>query len=110
MPGAKAQPIGALIPAVLRRVEQRHGALFAVQREWRRIVGGRLAAHTKPVGLRRGRLVVAVEGPGEGFLLDYQRPSLLERLKTATKGGVEDIVIRPGRPKDKPSREDAVRH
>lgn len=98
MPEPKAQPIGALIPAVLRRVEQQHGTLFAVQRGWRRIVGGRLAAHTKPVGLRRGRLVVAVEGPGEGFLLDYQRPLLLERLKTATKGKVEDIIIRPGAP------------
>ncbi|MBI2496128.1 MAG: DUF721 domain-containing protein [Candidatus Omnitrophica bacterium] len=109
MPGATAQPISALLPAVLRRVEQQHGALFVARREWRRIVGGRLAAHAKPVGLRGGRLVVAVEGPGEGFLLDYQRPVLLERLKAATKGKVQEIVIRPGRPKEESSRGDAVR-
>lgn len=104
MAEAKAQPIGALIPGVLKQVGERYSALHAIQQRWGRLVGRRLAAHTRPVSLRRGRLVVAVDGPGDGFLLSYQRPQLLERLQGDAKGAVEDIIIRPGRPKEKPSR------
>ena len=95
-----AQPIGALIPGVLKRAEQQHGALHAIQRDWRKLVGRQLAAHTRPASLRRGRLVVVVEDPGDGFLLNYQRPQLLERLQAMAHGKVEEIVIRPGQTKN----------
>ncbi len=96
MAGPDAQRIGAVIPNLLRRVEQQHQTLFAVQARWDRLVGKRLAAHTKPVSLRHGRLVVVVDHPGDGFALSYQRSQLLERLQTATNGKVQEIVIRPG--------------
>ena len=89
-------PIGALIPAVLRHVEQEHGALATVRREWRKAVGNRLAAHAKPVSLRRGRLVVCVDRPGDGFALSYERAKLLERLRAATGGKIDELIIRPG--------------
>ena len=90
--------IGAVLPAVLQQAAQRHGALFAIQRRWRRLVGKPLAEHTRPVSLRRGRLVVHADQPGDGFALNYERPRLLERLQRTTEGRVEEIVIRAGEP------------
>ena len=88
--------LDALIPAVLRQTARRYVPLRNIQRSWGRLVGKQLAAHTKPVSLRRGRLIVHVAGPGDGFTLNYQRVKLLERLQTTSKSHVEDIVIRAG--------------
>ena len=92
----KPERLDALIPGVRRRMEERHGALFEIQRDWSRLVGRRLAAHTKPAGLRRGVLTVHIDRPGDGFALSYRKPELLERLRSATQGKVEEIVMRPG--------------
>ena len=88
--------IGAVIPTVLRGLERQQVPLQTVQQEWARLAGKRLAAHTRPVSLRRGRLVIHVERPGDGFALSYAKPDLLERLRSATQGKVAEIVIRPG--------------
>ena len=92
----KPERLGALIPGVLQRMGARHGALFEIQRDWSRLVGRQLAAHTKPVGLRHGALTVHIDRPGDGFALSYRKPELLERLQATTQGKVEEIVIRPG--------------
>jgi hypothetical protein len=92
MSGAK--PVGALIPDVMRRAAREHRPLFAIQRRWPRLVGRQLAAHTRPVSLRRGRLVVHVDRPGDSFALNYARPKLLRQLQGT--GRVEEIVIRAG--------------
>lgn len=105
MTGSSVQPIRALIPAVLRQVEQQRRTLTAIQREWPALVGRRLAAWTRPVSLRRRQLVVTVESPGEAFLLNYCRPPLLKHLRATTQGKVEEIIIRPGSPRKKPSRD-----
>ena len=91
-----AQPIGAVVSAFLQHTKQQHSALFTIQRTWRRLVGKELAAHTKPVSLKRGCLIVHVDRPGDGFALSYQRTKLLEQLQTIAKGRVEELVIRPG--------------
>ena len=91
----KAERLNALIPDVLRGMEERHGALFEIQRDWARLVGRRLAAHTKPVSLRRGVLTVHADGPGDGFALRYHTPELLKQLQTTLPGKVEEIAIRP---------------
>lgn len=96
MAGRKAEPIGALLPTVLQRAKQRHTALLALQRRWPALVGRRLARHSAPVSLRRGRLVVLVDGPGETFVLSYQKAVLLKRLQEGKTPGVEEIVLRPG--------------
>ena len=93
---ANAERIGAVIPAVLRQLEHQQDSLRAVQQAWGTLVGKRLAAHTRPSSLRRGRLVVHVERPGDGFALNYARPALLERLRVSTQGKVEEIIILPG--------------
>ena len=85
-----------ILPAVLKQVEQQHGTLVSVQREWARLVGRQMAAHAKPVSLRRGRLMIQVDRPGDGFTLRYQQAELLAALQRATQGRVEEIVLRPG--------------
>ena len=92
----EAKPVGALIPDVMRRTAKEHRPLFAIQRSWRQLVGKQLAAHTRPVSLRRGRLIVHADQPGDSFALNYARPRLLEQLRDKGKGGVEEIVIRAG--------------
>ena len=96
MAGKKPERIHAVLEHVLKDVGQRHAALLSVQQQWGTLVGKRLAAHTKPVSLRKGRLVVQAERPGDSFTLSYRRAELLERLRTSTEGRVEEIVIRPG--------------
>ena len=91
-----AQPIGAVVSDFLQRTKRQHDALFAIQRRWGRLVGKELAAHTRPASLRRGRLVVHVDRPGDGFALNYQRMTLLGQLQTIARGRVEELVIRPG--------------
>ena len=91
-----AERIDALLPNVLKRMGERHGALFDIQRDWVRLVGRRLAAHTRPVSLRRGALTVHTHRPGDGYALTYRKPELLERLRAMAPGKVEEIVVRPG--------------
>ena len=91
-----AKPVRGVIDDVLRQTAKRQRPLFAIQRRWTRLVGKRLAAHTRPVSLRRGRLIVHADQPGDSFALNYARPRLLEQLQGSAAGGVEEIVIRAG--------------
>ncbi|MBI2174967.1 MAG: DUF721 domain-containing protein [Candidatus Omnitrophica bacterium] len=72
--------------------------MFEIQKSWPRWVGNDLAAHTRPVSFRSGRLTVLVERPGDSFTLRYQIPQLLRFLKAATQDKAEEIIIRPGEP------------
>ena len=92
----EVKPVGALISDVMRRAAKEHRPLFVIQRRWPRLVGKQLAAHTRPVSLRRGRLIVYADHPGDSFALNYARPRLLEQLREKSKGGVEEIIIRAG--------------
>jgi len=91
-----AQPIGTILPAVLQQAGTRREALAALQDAWPRLVGRTLAAHTRPITFRSGRLTVQADRPGDSFLLSYQRPQLLARLRAATQTAVDEMVIRPG--------------
>ena len=93
-----AQRIGAVVPSVLRHVETQHGALFLIQRGWRRLVGKPLAAYTRPVSLRRGRLIVQADRPGDSYTLAFARPKLIKRLHALTDGRVEELIVRPAGP------------
>jgi predicted nucleic acid-binding Zn ribbon protein len=91
-----AQRIGAILPEIMRHTAGQHEALGRVQRRWPRLVGRTLAAHSKPVSLRRGRLVVHADRPGETFALSYRKASLLKRLAAESGGRIAELVIRPG--------------
>ena len=91
-----AERLGAVLPTVLKQVAVRQRALASVQRRWRTLVGRALAEHSRPVSLRRGRLVVHVDYPGDSFALSFERARLLKRLKQQTAGDVDELVIRAG--------------
>lgn len=93
---ATAASITTVLAGVLRGARRRHRELLGLQRTWARLVSQRVAEHARPVSLYRGRLVVHVDRPGENFMLSFERVRLLERLRRATKGGVTDLVLRPG--------------
>ena len=92
----KPQRIGDVLAAVVQQAAQRYATVSMLQRRWSRLVGKPLAAHTKPMSLRRGQLVVHTDQPGASFALSYERARLMERLQQATKGKVKELVIRPG--------------
>ena len=47
---------------------------------WSDVVGAELAAHTAPVEVERGRLIVAADHPGWINLLLTREPAILRRL------------------------------
>jgi len=91
-----AVPLRDVLSGVLQHSAGHRQSLDAIERRWKRLVGPELAEHTKPVSLRRGRLVIHVEAPGDSFALSYQRARLLKRLQSSTKGAVTELVIRAG--------------
>ena len=91
-----AERLSAVLSTVLRQVATRQRALASVQRRWRTLVGPALAGHSRPVSLRRGRLIVHVDYPGDSFALSFERARLLKRLKQQTAGDVNELVIRAG--------------
>jgi len=74
-------------------------ALARLFREWEDLVGAAVAAHSRPVSLVRGRLVVAVDQPGWAAQLGWLSDDVLRRLDEALGPGVvtELVVrVRPG--------------
>ncbi len=92
-----SERIGPLIHGVLAHAAKQHGPLFALQRDWKRFVGRALARHTRPASLRRGKLVVHADRPGDGFMLGYQQTQILERIRAFGPPQVDEIIIRPAR-------------
>ena len=68
--GVVARHLGAPPPQALARVFER----------WGELVGPALAAHTRPVSLARGTLVVAVDQPGWAAQLGWLEADLLRRF------------------------------
>ena len=92
----KAEALGAILPSVLEAQQKAHRPLAAIQDAWPKLVGERMAAHSKPVSLRQGRLIVHVDQPGDNFVLSFQRLQLLKRLKEMSETTVDEIVFRAG--------------
>ena len=92
----KMEALGAILPEILRAQQNAQRPLATIQEAWPKLVGERAAAHSKPVSLRKGRLVVHVDQPGDNFTLSYQRPQLLKRLKGMSESAVDEIVFRAG--------------
>ena len=90
------QAIGELIPKILRQATHAHQTIQQIQRRWPGVVGKTLAAHTKPVSLRQGKLYVHADEPGASFALSLKKAKLLEPLQAISGRRIEDIVIRAG--------------
>ena len=87
--GRLAASLGAPRPEVL-------GAVFS---RWEQAVGPDVAAHARPVSLRDGVLIVAVENPAWATQLGYLRADLLRRLaEAAGPGEVREVEVRVAGP------------
>ena len=72
--------------------------LSGVFQRWADAVGPTVAAHTTPVSLERGRLVVEVDEPGWATQLRYLEQDLLRRIAAvAGPGTVTAIDLRVAR-------------
>jgi len=66
---------------------------------WPEVVGRDLAAHTSPVGVRHGVLVVQADDPAYGQALEWDERGVLGRLAGVVGEGVVtglQVRIRPG--------------
>ena len=113
-----AVAIGTVVSGILEHAQRQHDTLATIQRAWAALVGKRFAAHTRPTSLRRGRLMVRVDRPGDAFLLRYAHPELPAQLRQCTDGAVSEVVLRPddaagktgaAKPREAP-RTHALRH
>lgn len=59
---------------------------------WPDLVGPELAAHTQPVGVRRGVLVVEADDPAYGERLAWEQRALLTRLDDLLGRGLVTTV------------------
>ena len=88
-----------LVPAVMKQLglEQRlqQSQVFYL---WADIVGPDIARHAKPVSLRDGKLIVAVDHPvWLQELVRYDKPLILQKvLERVGKKAVRDICFRIG--------------
>ncbi len=75
--------ISEVLPSVLKKLGlEEKAANAALGPVWRESVGASVSAHSRPVLLQRGCLVVAVDTPVWKMELDrYYKPAILERLK-----------------------------
>lgn len=70
----------ALKAALARLTVGSELASFPVEAEWRAIVGATIAQHARPTRLRRGVLLVEVDGPEWMQELRFLKRDLLEKL------------------------------
>ena len=73
-------------------------ALTRLYRNWDDLAGARLAPHSRPLSLRGGVLVIAVDDPAWATQVRFLAPTLLERFRDGL-GGAEvtevEVKVRP---------------
>ena len=88
------------LPGVARRIGGPDGAAFVtLSSGWSEIVGPAVAAHSRPLRLRGGTLVIAVDQAGWVTELTYLEASLRGRIDDAVGPGVVEVVKVTVRPK-----------
>ena len=92
-----SEPISKLLQGLLAHTHKQASALFEIQQAWEKIAGKSLAKHAKPVSLRKGKLVVHAERPGENFELNFERERVARQIKALVGDKVEQIIIRAGK-------------
>ncbi len=95
------EPIGGGLDRLLRRLGMPVVPdLARLVEEWADLAGEPWASRSEPVGLRDGKLVVAVGDGADATLFKYQADMLLERLEQGLEGRlIESVRIIVGKPK-----------
>ena len=90
------QPIGASLDMVAARLGAGSArGLGTLYDRWEDIVGAAAAAHAKPSGLRKGRLVIEVDHPAWATSLAHLEATLLRKVaEVAGPGLVQGIEVR----------------
>lgn len=92
-------PLGSALDRVVGRLGGPSAdSLTTLYTDWDELVGARLAAHTRPVGLRDGVLVVGVEDPAWATEIRFLAPTLVERLRSGLEGAAVtsvEVRVRP---------------
>jgi len=95
------QPVGASLDRLARSIGMAGpGPLRGVFGRWAEVVGEQVAAHARPVSLRDGTLVVAVDQPGWATQLRFLETDLVRRLAEVAGDGVVarvEVRVRPRR-------------
>ena len=95
------EPVASILPRLLRQLGL-HGELegWRAVEEWARVVGPRIARHTRAVGFRKGMLRVEVEGSAWMHELSYLKRQLIltinRELGTDRVRDVRFVVPREG--------------
>ena len=86
-------PVGDVVDRVVQGLGAPAAKAFStVFSHWAEVVGDQVAAHTRPLSLRGGRLVVAVEEPGWATQLRWLEADLLRRLEDACGADVVTAI------------------
>jgi predicted nucleic acid-binding Zn ribbon protein len=91
--GSDPRPVAESLDGVARKFgAPRAAVLAAVFTGWEEIVGASVAAHTRPMSLRRGVLTIGTEQPAWASQLRYLGPDLLQRVASVLGEGLVERV------------------
>lgn len=104
--GGDTRSVSELLDSVTRRLgAPRAEVASSVFSRWEDLVGPGVAAHTTPVSLHDGVLVIAVDDPAWASQLRYMTADLLTRIAGWTgAGAVRELRIRVGSGERRSSR------
>ena len=98
--GRPPRPVAASLDAVARNLGGQGGpALVDLLGRWPAVVGEQLAAHSRPVSLRGGALVIGVDEPAWAAQLGWLEADLRRRLSEALGAGVVTRITVRVRPR-----------
>jgi len=101
--GSEPRPIGPGLDRVLGRLGSPDlGALTVIFSKWEAVVGTQVAAHTHPLSVRDGTLVLAVDNPAWATQLRFLTDTLLARLAAACGPDAVmaiEVRVRPPKPR-----------
>ena len=100
-PGSKGpKRLGAEVDRVLRDLGAPSGsAIERLLEAWPEVVGPVLAASTRPMAVRDGRLVVQADDPAVASTVKWSKTALIEALDRLVEPGVvRELDVRVGRP------------
>ena len=97
--GPPPVPLGRVLDSVLQGLGGPGvDALVLVHERWIDLVGAEVAATSRPLGIRDGRLAVAVDGPAWADHLRWAEPEVLARIdQLVGSGTVTALAVRVAR-------------
>jgi len=91
------EKIKNILNTVVKNITTNQGTNDAGLKDlWCRSVKKKVAEHTKPCYLKKGKLCVNVENPAWLFEMRNNQSPILERLKKTSKNKIKSIFFRVG--------------